>query len=364
MKFKLIASLVVSAALSMTAIADVLKLKEGHPEKYVVKKGDTLWDISATFLNSPWLWPRLWQANSQIENPHLIYPGDVLTLIWVDGQPRVLRKQLKKLSPTPRLQEKHEPVPTIPLSTISPFLSKDHIIDPELLKDSPRLLGDALGSPRFFEGDTFYGQGQYDESKLYGVYRLGTTYYAQDKDGKEGENLGTNLIFIGHAETSKNPNVRSNDKVSPLDLVSSRREASQGDLILPIPEYETLPAYFIPQPVSSDIKGRILAALNNAAAIGQWDVVVIDKGKREGIQIGSMFSILRSAPEVLVTEDSVIYQEDGDAFEQIGDADVTLPDEIVGELMVFKVYEKVSIAIVMRGRDAMGAKYKIEGLSF
>lgn len=368
MKLKLIASLIVGAALSMTALADMIKLKEDHPQKYTVKKGDTLWDISAQFLNSPWLWPRLWQANSQIENPHLIYPGDVLTLIWVDGQPQVVRKQLKKLSPTPRLEEKHEPVPTIPLTSISPFLSKDHIIDPDLLKDSPRLLGDALGSPRFFEGDTFYGQGKYDDNKLYGVYRLGKTYYgvpenSKDDEDAKGENLGTNLIFIGHAEVSKNPNVRANDKVSPLDLVSSPREARQGDLILPIPEYETLPAYFIPQPVSQDIKGHILGALNNSAAIGQWDVVVIDKGKREGIQIGSMFSILRAGPEVLV-EDKVLYQEDGNAFEQMGDADVTLPDELVGELMVFKVYEKVSIAIVMRGRDAMGAKYKIEGLSF
>ncbi|WP_413700860.1 LysM peptidoglycan-binding domain-containing protein [Psychromonas sp. KJ10-10] len=90
----------------MSAFADTLTLREDHPETYTVVKGDTLWDISAYFLNTPWLWPRLWQANSQIENPHLIYPGDVLTLIWVDGEPRLTRKQLMKLSPKPRLEEK------------------------------------------------------------------------------------------------------------------------------------------------------------------------------------------------------------------------------------------------------------------
>ena len=360
MKLKVIASLLIGAALSVTAIADIVKLKANHPETYIVQKGDTLWDISSEFLNSPWLWPRLWQANNQIENPHLIYPGDVLNLIWIDGQPHLSRKQLKKLSPTPRLQEKGNPIPTIPLSVISAFLSKDHVIDPDLLKDAPRLLGDAIASPRFFEGDIFYGEGQYDESKLYGVYRLGDNY----KDIETGEPLGTELTFIGHSEVSKSPDVDSTDQVTPHDFIKSAREARQGDLILPIPEYETLPAYFIPQSVSKSLKGHILEALNNAAAIGKWDVVVIDKGKVDSIQIGSMFSILRSGPDVLVKKDSIVYKEDANSFDQLGETDIVLPAQRVGELMVFKVYEKVSIGIIMRASDAMGAKYEIEGIEF
>ncbi|RBW44006.1 peptidoglycan-binding protein [Psychromonas sp. B3M02] len=358
MKLKLIASLLVGVVLSITAFADTLKLRADHPETYIVKKGDTLWDISALFLNSPWLWPRLWENNSQIANPHLIYPGDVLNLIWVDGEPRLTRKRLKKLSPTPRIQEKDQAIPIIPLNRLSAFLTKDHIISPDLLEGTPKVLGDAVGSPRFFEGDIFYGQGQFDENKLYGIYRLGENF-----KGKYSENLGSELLFIGQAQVSKSPNVDTTAEATPLDLLRSSREARQGDLILPIPEYESLPAYFIPKPVSKSVKGQILSSLNGPSAIGKWDVVVIDKGKMDGIQIGSMFSILRSGQAILVNDD-VIYQEDGDAFDQIGDPDITLPAERVGELMVFKVYENLSIAILMRGKDVIGSTYKIEGLSF
>ena len=360
MKLKRISSFLLGVILSVASFADVLTLKEDHPETYTVVKGDTLWDISAHFLNTPWLWPRLWQANSQVENPHLIYPGDLLTLIWVDGEPRITRKQLKKLSPFPRLAEKIAPVPTIPLAAISAFLSKDHIINPDLLADAPRLLGDAVGTPRFFEGDVFYGQGEYNKHKLYGVYRLGDNYADPETD----ESLGTELTFIGHSQVSKNPNVSATDKVTPHDFLNSSREARQGDLILPIPEYESLPAFFLPQPVSASIKGQILASLNNSSVIGKWDVVVINKGKRENIKIGSMFSILQSGPDILVDDDAIIYQEDANRFAKLGSPDLILPAKQVGELMVFKVYEKVSIALVMRSTDIMNAYNKVQGIEF
>jgi hypothetical protein len=360
MKFKLITALLVGAVCSIAAIADTLSLKKDHPATYTVVKGDTLWDISSYFLNSPWLWPRLWQANSQVENPHLIYPGDVLTLIWVDGVPQLTRKKMMKLSPTPRLEEKHEAIPIIPLQAISAFLSRDHVIEPSLIETAPRLLGDAIATPRFYEGDVFYGEGQYDKHKLYGVYRLGNDFM----DPESAEFLGKQLIFIGHSEVSKNPNVISTEQVTPHDLLKSSREASQGDLILAIPETETWPAFFIPQSVPAKSTGQIIAALNNARVIGKWSTVVINKGQREDVQIGSMFSILKSGPNIVLDKKNVVYQEDGSRFQQAGKPDIVLPAQRVGELMVFKVYEKVSIALVLRSTDAMGANYKIQGLEF
>lgn len=360
MKLKLITTFFIGLAVSVIAIADTLTLKENHPETYTVVKGDTLWDISAHFLNSPWLWPRLWQVNSQIENPHLIYPGDQLSLIWVDGEPRLTRKRLNKLSPTPRLQEKHQAIPTIPLSAISAFLSKDHVIDPELVADAPRLLGDVMATPRFFEGDVFYGEGEYDKHKLYGVYRLGVDY----TDPVSQEFLGKQLIFIGHSEVSKNPNVSGTEQATPHDFISSSMEARQGDLILPIPEYETLPAYFLPQPVAKTTEGQILSALSNSRAIGKWDIVVINKGQQDNIQIGSMFSILQPGPNILINPKKVAYQEDSSKFEQLSPADLKIPAERIGELLVFKVYEKVSIAMVMRSSRVIGANYTIQGLEF
>ena len=360
MKFKLITASLIGAVLSFAAIADTLSLKKDHPATYTVVKGDTLWDISSYFLNSPWLWPRLWQANNQIENPHLIYPGDVLSLIWVNGEPQLTRKRLKKLSPTPRLAEKHEPIPTISLQAISAFLSRDHVIDPSLIKTAPRLLGDAVATPRFSEGDIFYGEGQYDPSKLYGIYRLSDDFI----DPESAEFLGKQLTFIGHSEVSKNPNVSSTEQVTPHDLLRSSRDASQGDLILAIPENETWPAFFIPQSVPVETTGQILAAINQASVIGKWDTVVINKGQREDIKIGSMFSILKSGPNILVDKERVGYQKDGNRFEQMGKPDLVLPAQRVGELMVFKVYEKVSLGLVLRSSDAMGSNYKIQGLEF
>jgi hypothetical protein len=359
MKFKLIASLLVGTVVSIATFADTLKLKANHPETYTVVKGDTLWDISAHFLNSPWLWPRLWENNDQIANPHLIYPGDVLNLVWIDGEPRLTRKPLKRLSPAPRLQDKVAAIPTIPLEVISPFLSKDHIINPTLIAEAPLILGDATGSPRFFEGDIFYAQGQYDANKLYGIYRLGETF-----KNPKGEALGTQLIFIGQAQVSKSPNVDTTDRVTPLDLIKSSREARQGDLVLPIPEYETLPAYFSPKPVAKELKGNILASLNNATAIGKWDVVIIDKGRQDNVESGSMFSILRSGEELLINKANIIYKEDGNRFDKMKETDLELPAQRVGELMVFKVYDNLSIAILLRGKDVIGSHYPIEGLPF
>lgn len=368
MKFKRITSIILGMALSCAAFADTLTLKEGHPETYTVVKGDTLWDISAHFLNTPWLWPRLWQANGQIENPHLIYPGDVLHLIWVDGQPRLSRtpqvqsssKNIIKLSPFAHLEEKGGAIPTIPLSVISAFLTKDHVIDPDVLKNAPRLLGDAVGTPRFYEGDVFYAEGKYGRDKLYGVYRLGDDF----NDPETGEFLGKQLIFIGHTKVSKDPNVRSTAQVTPLDLLSSSREARQGDLILPIPEYETLPAYFLPQPTSMQVKGNILAALNGVGAVGKWDTVAINKGKREGIKMGSMFSIMRSGPGVLLKNNKVQYHDDANRYEKLTEADIFIPAERLGEMMIFKVYDKVSIGIIMRTKDSVGTSYEVEGLEF
>ncbi|ABM01951.1 Peptidoglycan-binding LysM [Psychromonas ingrahamii 37] len=360
MKLNLITAFLIGIVVSVVAIADTLTLKDNHPETYEVVKGDTLWDISAHFLNSPWLWPRLWQKNSQIKNPDLIYPGDILTLIWVDGEPQLSRKILKKLSPTPRLQEKQAAIPTIPLASISSFLSRDHIIDPALLTGAPRLLGDGKATPRFFEGDIFYGQGQYDKGKLYGVYRLGEDYI----DSVSKEFLGKQLIFIGLSEVSKNPNVSGTEQVTPHDFISSSREARQGDLILPIPEYETLPAYFLPQSVPKTMQGQIIAALNNSKAAGKWDIVVINKGQRDNVQIGSMFSILRSGPGILINKNSVVYQKYASKLDQIGSPDIKIPAERIGELLVFRVYDKVSIAMIMRSTEVIAPNYKIQGLAF
>ena len=362
MKFKLIALFIIITGLSVTVKANMIQLTEHHIKEkqieiYIVRKGDTLWDISAHLLNSPELWPTLWSnllqdrvnSKEKTQSPDLIYPGDILKLTWINGKPTLTHKPNIKLSPTFAIKKKQKPIPTIPLKNIASFLSKDQIINSALIKETPRLVNSDHHLSHFIEGDTFYAEGLYNKNKLYGLYRLGTIY----KDLETGKQLGTELIFIGYSKVSRSENKEESgitNKVTAHDLIKSVQEARQGDLILPIPEHKPRPNYFIPQPVSNKIKGHILAALNNAVAFGKYDVVVIDKGIKDDIKIGSLFSILKVEPtETLIHINKKEHK------------DLTTPEQYVGELMVFKTYQQTSIAIILHAKETIWANYKIEG---
>lgn len=333
----------------------VISLISGFTLSIIVTTG-TL-KAEATRSNAP-----VFSAHEQrvrLSNDQRIMPRDILSLASNNHATERMVKPVKKLTPTARLHAKTQVTTVIPLQTISAFLSSDHIIDAALVKNAPRILGDSVGSPRFFTEDIFYAEGQYDKNNVYGIYRLGELYRS-----KTGEILGSALTFIGHAEVSTSNQVRSTSVLTAFDLTKSVREAQQGDLLLAIPELESLPAYFVPTAVNKDVKGYILKALNNADIIGELDVVVIDKGKRDHINIGSMFSILRSSPELFIDTNNIIYQQDGNVFEKMKATDLQLPAQRVGQLMVFKVYEKASMAIVIRANAVINANDKIEGFSF
>jgi hypothetical protein len=158
MKLRYISLFLVSALFAFQASADTLTLKKDHPDKYIVKKGDTLWDISGRFLTKPWLWPRLWDMNKQIKNPHWIYPGDRLRLTWVNGQPKLVLdqsdaregKRLVKLTPKVRIEENRAPVSTVELSEISQFLRADMVADMNTdLEHAPYVLGENNDSSIF-----------------------------------------------------------------------------------------------------------------------------------------------------------------------------------------------------------------------
>ncbi len=119
------------------------ELRSDHPERYTVVKGDTLWDISGRFLNNPWYWPEIWHVNPQVKNPHLIYPGDRLALVYIDGRPRVTKvasSDIVKLSPQIRSEAIDTPIPAIPLDAISSFLTDTRIVTPAELNDAPYVL--------------------------------------------------------------------------------------------------------------------------------------------------------------------------------------------------------------------------------
>ena len=171
-------SLALALALLATAVyADQVVLKDGHPDRYVVVKGDTLWDISERFLDSPWLWPEIWYVNPQIENPHLIYPGDIINLVYVDGKPqlRVQRgKGTYKLSPQARVERLDKAIPTIPIDAIQQFLTQPLVADQSTLENAAYVVSSADEHLIVGAGDRIYVRGSAeDDGDRYHVFRPG-----------------------------------------------------------------------------------------------------------------------------------------------------------------------------------------------
>jgi len=345
-----------SVMLAGSALADTLSLREGHPQHYVVQRGDTLWDISGRFLSSPWQWPRLWQQNRQIANPHLIYPGDRLTLVWVDGQPRLVTdtKPVVKLSPRVRREVRPEPVPTLDLAAIGPFLRTDHIFEPDLpLAELPYVLGDNDLHLGMLEGQVLHVRGQLTPGARYGIYRPGTLY----RDPSSGEELGRQAVLVGVVAPLS---LYQKDQAS-VRLLSSFREVKQGDRLLPLPEQERLDAYFVPRAGQLTTPGRVVALPNQMSGAGKYEVVLLDKGARDHLAPGDVLAARRPGVEILDSgPEHVRYRSLGSLGDRmLGGKPRSLPAEVAGELMVFKVYERMSLALVLTSSEMVRLGYPV-----
>lgn len=342
--------------LTLVAYADTLALREDHPQTYIVKKGDTLWDISSYFLRSPWLWPRLWQANPQVDNPHLIYPGDQLNLIYMDGQPQLTRKKMVKLTPKSHLKMKKTPVPTLPLSIINPFLSKDHIVSLEELEDAPIVIGNNKGEMDFKKNGIVYAKGNLDLNRIYGIYHLGQMY----TDRETEENLGVNIAYVGVAKVL----ALNDEKAHTIKIIDGELEIKINDLLLPIPEGHDYPAYFTPTSYSLDSDGYIVDTYSQRSVVGKHDVVLINKGSRDDVKPGYVFGISEPGTIVVHNKKRLGYIQDASVYSKVLDGadEVQLPNERIGELMVFRVYEKMSYALIMHSVDLISPGDSITNL--
>ncbi len=317
-----------------SAFANQVSLKDGHPDQYVVKKGDTLWDISALFLNSPWLWPEIWHVNPQVSNPHLIYPGDNLSLVYIDGKPqlRLQRGQRSvKLSPRARPESLDRAIPAIPLDAIEQFLSKPLVVSKDELANAAYVVSSVGEHLITGAGDKVYLRGISDDSAaVQNLFRPGSTYIDPDT----GEILGYEAIYLGEGKISRNGDP------STLNLTRTTREVNIGDRALPVSQ-ESTHAYFSPHPTSPDMDGSIISVLDGVSQIGQYQVVVINRGTREGVDVGSVMSIEQKGALIR------------DQVSQKRNEMVQLPDEYAGLLMVFRTFEKVSYAIVLKAIQAL-----------
>ena len=306
------------------------------PDRYVVVKGDTLWDISARFLRSPWLWPDIWYANPQIDNPHLIYPGDVITRVLIDGQERLTVKRTERLiaNGTERLQPKirstqtDEAIPAIPLDQINSFLSRSRIVDDGVLDGAPYVLGGQEKRLIMGTGDRLYARGFFANNiPSYGIYRQGETYIDPDTE----ELLGVQALDIGGA------NMRAIEgEIATMSITRSVGEVRIGDRILPTTE-RIIDTTFFPAAPERNIEGEIISVEGGVALVGQLDVVVLNRGERDGLNVGNVLAIFKQGE---IVRDEMIDEKEEDNT-------VQLPDEQAGMLMVFQSFEKMSLALVL-----------------
>jgi LysM repeat protein len=321
-----------------------IPLNPAHPDTYVVKKGDTLWDISSMFLRDPWYWPEIWYVNPQVENPHLIYPGDVLTLVYVDGQPQIRSSRGEvaasgtgRLSPRIREEQLSEAVTTIPYEAIAPFLSRGMVLSRNEIDDLPHII--ALRDRRLLgaTGNDAYVRGDLAESaEAYSVVHIGDKLVDPD----DGDLLGYEGIYVAEGR------VRRGGDPSTVVLSDSQREALRGDrLVAPA---EPLPLQFEPRSPDRPVEGRIVHVVDGVSQIGQYQVIVINRGARHGLEPGHVLSVWQAGARVSDNVDSSFLGRK-----------VQLPDERAGTLMVFKTYDRLSYALVM---EAVGPIHTLDNV--
>ncbi len=331
-----IVGFVAAALVSLSAFAEDSLLKAGHPDDYTVKKGDTLWDISSTFLNSPWKWPEIWQANPQIENPHLIFPGDLIKLFYMDGQPRLTSERtLKlvpgegglnadgKLSPKIRVQQNSDAISTIPLDRINSFLSHSLVVDVADLKKAPYLLAGPQKRIVVGAGDTAYARGKFSESLTnYGVYRQGEVFF----DPNTKEVLGVHALGVGSVSVQS-----FKGDIATVGVIRANEEIRIGDRLL-LSEDRPMTSTFYPSSPENDIQGIIIAVEGGVTQVGKYNVVMINLGEREGIKVGNVLAIYKKGELVV---------------DRVSGGKVALPDERAGLLMVFRTFKKMSFGLVL-----------------
>lgn len=333
--------LLVAGLLAVPA-ATAVELNPEHPENYVVKRGDTLWDISAMFLRDPWFWPEIWYVNPQISNPHLIYPGDILTLVYVDGKPQLQLQRgpagvtasggAERLSPGIRTEDLDAAIKAIPYALIEPFLTGGMIMDKAEADALPYVvaLRDHLIAGA---GHEVYVRNVDNATPLgtqYSVLRLSNEL----RDPDNGARLGYEVMFIGTAE------LRATGDPDTFFLTNTNREVMRGDRLRTADL--TLPMNFYPQTPSQQVNGTIISVLDGVSRIGQYQMVIINKGLDDGLDAGSVLAVWQRGEAVR------------DAFASgLTRRKVQLPDNLAGNVMVVKAYENVSYALVMEAVSEM-----------
>ncbi len=321
-----------------------IELQASAPETYVVKKGDTLWDIAKKFLQKPWYWPEIWQVNPAIKNPHLIYPGDVISLYYVNGQPRlgINRSQngsTYKLSPSIRTEKLDERDIGIPISAVRPFLIRPEVVSEEELKQAAHILDSREARLIYGNHDQVYVHGlQHPRvGERYSVFRPGKALL----DPTTGEPLGFEAMHVSDAQV-----VRTG-RLDTVELQGTVKEVLRGDRLLPLAS-EMDGLYFVPHAPKQGTQGTVISIVDALSQVAQYQIAVINVGRRNGVHPGHVFEVYEAGRVVSDPYDS----------KQPG-TELQLPEEQVGLLMVFRSFEKLSYGLIMESSFPIRKGYKV-----
>ena len=364
-----------TALLTGVVLAQDVSVRSDHPDRYVVVKGDTLWGISGRFLDKPWQWPAIWHANPQIENPHLIYPGDELSLVYVDGVPqlRLNRAGTDKLSPAIRVVDRDAPINAIPLEQIEPFLRDVRVLSPSEFENLPYIVANIEDRITATASDQAYARNlQANVGDEFVVARL-HSIYDQTKDGeirrvlpqenwKQVPNTRDRNTTLWNEtppweKRPKNPvgyemvqisqvRVRNTGDITTLDVLRDRTEIRKGDFLLPVDSigYD---AVFQPHAMNTVPEGlRILSTKDAIYGVGHYQIVAVSGGSNQGLESGHVFSVFRPGR---VVDDRTGYRYGSFAKE----SEVELPDQYHALVMVFRTFGDVSYAMVLGGDNVV-----------
>lgn len=379
--FKKILAILAGSLLAAAAFSAELELRDDHPQTYTVVRGDTLWDISARFLKSPWLWPEIWQANSQIDNPHLIYPGDQINLFYTaDGQPRLIRgagrPDVVKLSPRIRDAGGQRAITAIPLNEIKAWLDQSRILTPLDIEKLPYVVAVEEGHLLAAPGQVVYVRGlnarpgdDVDIVRSTVVYREVATHYLRKNATRKFEKRDHIAVkqktfaglwndwvddwgrerpteILGHeVQRVARARVIAEGDPGTLAVLAADTEVIKGDLIATV-DASSYDATYVPHaPESVPPNMRVLAVADTELYAGPERVVALSRGARDGVENGQVYSVFQ--PRVTQRDRVKFADEDLRTVFSNRKAKVTLPEEYLGHIMIFRTFEKISYGLVM-----------------
>lgn len=341
-----------TASDTVKASSDGPEIRNDAPNRYVVKKGDTLWGIAEKFLKDPWLWPEVWQVNPKIQNPHLIYPGQVIGLHYVDGKPVLILEGTElpkgrpappadksnlpvvKLAPKARSEQIRKSLTTLPKAAIQAFLHHPYLLGENTLDDAPYVvssLEEHLVSAT--HGRIYAANLEHTTLSSFVAVRRGQKY----EDPETGETLGYEGINLGDVHLVKV------GTPSTLDVLKARLEINNGDYLVPVEKVD-FDSNFYPRAPRQKVTGQIISVYQGVSKIGQYNIVVINRGEEHGLEAGHILEVYQSGT---VVRDPLY-----------GDK-VVLPDERAGVMLVFKPYRKISYALIMKAEREMRVLDKV-----